>query len=99
MQACMGDQPVGEGGETILSEPLDLPAVGEDRLGELDTAVEGPPDDPDWSTWYLNNAFVRDGPVLIWVDVAEISAGEGVGIELSRSEIDAIITTAAAKVA
>jgi hypothetical protein len=99
MQACMGDQPVGEGGETILSEPLDLPAVGEDRFGELDTVSQGPPDDPDWSTWYLNNAFVRDGPVLIWVNVAEISAGDGVGNELSRSEIDAIITTAAAKVA
>jgi hypothetical protein len=98
MQACLGDQPIDEGGEVMLSEPLDLPAVGEDRFGELDTVTQGPPEDPDWSTWNLNNAFVRDGPVLMWVDVTEIVAGEGVEPEMSRAEIDAIITTAAAKV-
>jgi hypothetical protein len=99
MQACMGDQPIDEGGEVMRGEPLDLPAVGEERFGELDTVTQGPPEDPDWSTWNLNNAFVRDGPVLMWVDVTEIVAGEEVEPELSRAEIDAIITTAAAKVA
>lgn len=94
-QACMGEQSAAEDGETVVSEPLEIPAIGEDRFGELDT-VEEP---GGGANWYLNNAFVRDGPVLMWVDVAEIIAGEGLEPELSRAEIDTILTTAAAKVA
>ena len=92
--ACMGEQPVTEDGETILSEELAIPAIGEDRFGELDTVGEP----GGGAIWSLNNAMVRDGPVLMWVDVAEIVMGEGVEPELSRAEIDQILTTAAEKV-
>jgi hypothetical protein len=92
--ACLGEQPVTEDGETIVSEPLEVPAIGEDRFGELDTVGEP----AGGAVWYLHNAFMRDGPVLMWTDVAEIIMGEGLTAELSREEIEAILTTAADKV-
>lgn len=94
-RACLGEQPVTEDGETIVSEALEVPAIGDDRFGELDTVGEP----GGGAIWYLNNAFMRDGPVLMWADVAEIIMGEGLEAELSRDEIETILTTAANKVA
>jgi hypothetical protein len=93
-QACLGEQPATDDGETILSEALEVPAIGDDRFGQLDTVGEP----GGGAVWYLNNAFMRDGAVLMWADVAEIIKGEGLKAELSRDEIEAILTTAADKV-
>ena len=62
-----GDQPIDEGGEIMRGEPLDLPAVGEERFGESTRSPRVPLRIPTGPPGNLNNAFVRDGPVLMWV--------------------------------
>lgn len=91
LAACLGPIEAGEEGPG-MSEELAVPEVGDDRYGVLVSVEEA----GGAGTWYLNNALVRSGPVLMLTDVVEITLGEGLDNELDREEIDALITAAAA---
>ena len=73
MQACLGDIPAGEEGPGT-AEAMALPNVGDDRDGVLMTIEEA----GGGAEWRLHNALVRQGAVLMYMDVVDIRAGEGV---------------------
>ncbi|TFH16582.1 MAG: hypothetical protein E4H05_07010 [Acidimicrobiales bacterium] len=73
MQACLGDIPAGEEGPGT-AEAMTLPDVGDDREGMLITIEEA----GGGAEWRLHNALVRQGAVLMLMDVVDIRAGEGV---------------------
>jgi hypothetical protein len=98
MAACMGPMPTEDAdGHTGVSEEWAAPSVGDATYGVLMTVQE--PGGGSRGTWLLRNALVRDGPVLMMIDVVEITVGEGVQPELSEEEIDAIVATAAERIA
>jgi hypothetical protein len=69
-RACAGDSSVTPDGETITQGPLDLPALGQDRLGSRQTVAE--PGQGPTTTWDIRSVVVRDGTVLIGITFAEI---------------------------
>jgi hypothetical protein len=73
MQACLGDIPAGEEGPGTAEE-MALPDVGDDRYGVLMTIEEA----GGGGEWRLHNALVRQGAVLMYMDVVDIRVGEGV---------------------
>jgi hypothetical protein len=73
LQACLGDVPADDEGPGTLAL-MALPDVGDERLGTLLTIEE----DGGWAEWRLHNALVRDGNVLILLNVVDIRAGDGV---------------------
>ena len=91
-QACLGEIPAGEEGPGKV-EQITIPDVGDDRYGELLTMEEA----GGGAQWRLHQAFVRDGSVLMFIDVAEIVAGEGTEPQLTAEDVDALITTTVAK--
>jgi hypothetical protein len=91
-QACLGEIPAGEEGPGKV-EQMNIPAVGDDRYGELLTMEEA----GGGAQWRLHQVFVRDGSVLMFIDVAEIVAGEGTEPQFTTEDIDTFITTAVAK--
>ena len=98
MAACLGPMPTQDAdGHTGVAEEWAAPSVGDASYGVLMTVQE--PGGGSGGTWLLRNALVRDGPVLMLVDVVEITVGEGVQPELSDEEIHAIVVTAAERIA
>lgn len=95
MAACMGPQPTDSDGHVVVAQPLALPPLGDEAVGELDTVTEPGPGN---GLWRLHNAVVRDGPVLMWTDVVEITLGKGVQPELDQAEIDTILVTEADRI-
>jgi len=91
-QACLGEIPAGEEGPG-KTEQMTLPEVGDDRYGELLTMEEA----GGGAQWRLHQVFVRDGSVLMFMDVVEIVAGEGTEPQFTTEDIDTFITTAVAK--
>jgi hypothetical protein len=92
MRACEGDFPAGEEGAGTV-EPMTVPAVGEDRYGELTTMEEA----GGGAYWLLHNAVVRDGPVLMSLQVVDIVVGEGVQRAFTAEDVDTLLTTAVDK--
>jgi hypothetical protein len=89
MRACQGDVPAGmEGPGTV--EPMILPEVGQDRYGQLTTMEEA----GGGAYWLLHNALVREGPVLMTVQVVDIVMGEGVQPVFTTEEVGLFVTTA-----
>ncbi len=75
MQACLGEIPADEEGPGT-AEAMTLPRTGDDRFGVLATIEEaGAGSDAEWR---LHNALVRQGAVLMLLDVVDIRVGEGV---------------------
>jgi hypothetical protein len=92
MQACQGDIPAGDEGPG-MTEPMTLPAVGEDRYGDLTNIGEA----GGGAYWLLHNSLVRQGPVLMDLQVVDIVMGEGVQPEYTTGDIAAFLTTAVDK--
>jgi hypothetical protein len=92
-RACAGDSSVTPDGETITQGPLDLPALGQDRLGSRQTVAE-PGDNP--TIWDLRSVVVRDGTVLIGITFAEVVA-PGVPKIFSDAQAADLITTVVRK--
>lgn len=88
MKACLGEIDTGEEGPGAATE-MTIPAVGDDRYGVLTTVQEA-----GGGEWLLHNTLVRQGGVLMMVDVVEIHIG--VDPLLTAADVDAIITTATA---
>lgn len=89
MQACQGRIPAGEEGPG-RSEPMVIPAVGDDRYGELTTMEEA----GGGAYWLLHNSLVRQGPVLMDLQVVDIVMGEGVEPAFTTGDIGTFLTTA-----
>jgi hypothetical protein len=86
---CAGSEQTPEGA-TEVSEPMTVPAVGDDRFGIGVTISDAETDS------HLSAAFVRDGAVFMFLDLWETTV-PGAVPELTQDEVDAIISTAVAK--
>jgi hypothetical protein len=84
-------------GAPLVSAPMAVPEVGDDRIGEFDTYPQGFPGSLHaGSPAYQSIAIIRDGPVLMMIGIGEENASP-TDQQLTQDDIDAIITTAAAK--
>ena len=92
MRACQGEIPAGEEGPG-RTEPMVTPDVGEDRYGDLTTIGEA----GGGGYWLLHNSLVRQGPVLMDLQVVDIVMGEGVQPEFTTEDIATFLTTAVEK--
>lgn len=104
MNACFGPSSMtAQGvvdtpeGAPLVGAPMAVPPVGDDRIGEFDTYPEGFPGSAHaGSPAYLHTAIIREGPVLMAINIAEENAS-ATEQQLTQDDIDAIITTATAK--
>lgn len=92
MEACLGDIAVGEEGPGTAVE-MALPEVGDDRYGVLLTFEEA----GGWAEWRLHEVLVRQGAVLMSIQVMDIRAGEGVEPYYSVDDVGAMVQTAVDK--
>lgn len=92
MRACLGRIPAGEEGPGRAA-PMTIPAVGDDRYGVLTTLEEA----GGGAYWLLHNSVVRQGPVLMDLQVVDIVMGEGVEPAFTTEDIGAFLTTAVAR--
>jgi hypothetical protein len=90
--ACYGKPLVPEE-DYGTNEPYALPAVGDARYGEYHVMAS---DQPGYGT-YLHMAVVRDGPVLMLLDVWEFLGGDGAEPLITAQDVGTIVTTAVAK--
>lgn len=89
MRACQGDIPAGEEGPG-KAEPMTIPEVGDDRYGDLTTMEEA----GGGAYWLLHNSLVRQGPVLLELQVVDIVMGKGVQPAFTTEDIGTFLTTA-----
>ena len=89
MKACLGKIDTGEEGPGAATE-MTSPEVGDDRYGVLTTVQEA----GGGGEWLLHNTLVRQGGVLMMVDVVDIHLG--VDPLFTTDDVGAIVTTAAA---
>ena len=92
MRACQGKIPAGEEGPGE-TEPMSIPEVGDDRYGELTTMEEA----GGGAYWLLHNSLVRQGPVLMDLQVVDIVMGNGVQPVFTTEDIGTFLTTAVEK--
>jgi len=88
MAACLGALPAGDEGPGFAEE-MPLPDLGDDRYG-VRTRLEEQGGDAEW---LFHQVFVREGAVLLVVDVVDIRMGD-VEPLLTQADVDAIATTA-----
>ena len=91
-QACYG-QPLVPQEDYGTGDPYPLPAVGDERYGAYQVQDS---ETPGYGT-YLHMAVVRDGPILMLVDVFEYTGQEGQSPTVTAEDVAAIVTTAVAK--
>lgn len=87
MHACLGPVDTGDEGPGTATE-MTVPAVGDDRYGVLTTVQEA----GRGGEWLLHDTLVREGSVLMMIDVVDIHIGVG---PLFTSDDVATIVTAA----
>lgn len=92
MQACQGKIPAGEEGPG-KAEPMTIPDVGDERYGELTTLEEA----NGGAYWLMHNSLVRQGPVLMDLQVVDIVMGDGVEPAFTTGDIGLFLTTAVEK--
>lgn len=92
LRACQGKIPAGQEGPG-KTEPMTIPDVGDDRYGELTTLEEA----GGGAYWLLHHSLVRQGPVLMQMQVVDIVMGEGVQPAFTTEGIDTFLTTAVEK--
>jgi hypothetical protein len=92
MRACQGKIPAGEEGPG-KAEPIAIPNLGDDSYGDL-TTLEEP---GGRAYWLLHNSLVRQGPVLMDLQVVDIVMGKGVQPAFTTGDIGTFLTTAVEK--
>jgi hypothetical protein len=92
MRACQGKIPAGEEGPG-KAEPMTIPDVGDDRYGDLTTLAEA----GGGAYWLLHNSLVRQGPVLMDLQVVDIVMGKGVQPTFTTTDVGSFLTTAVEK--
>jgi hypothetical protein len=70
-----------------------LPDLGDDRYGDLTTVEEA----GGRAHWLLHNSLVRQGPVLMDLQVVDIVMGKGVQPAFTTGDIGSFLTTAVGK--
>ena len=91
MKACLGEVDTGEEGPEQAAAEMTTPEVGDDRYGVLTTVQEA----GGGGEWLLHNTLVRQGGVLMMVDVVDIHLG--VDPLFTTDDVGAIVTTATAR--
>ena len=89
MRACQGRIPAGQEGPGT-AEPMAVPPVGDDRYGDLTTVQEA----GGRAYWLLHSSLVRQGPVLMDLQVVDIVMGTGVQPVFTTGDIGMFLTTA-----
>ncbi len=89
MRACLGRIPAGEEGPG-RAEPMTIPEVGDDRYAVLTTLAEA----GGGATWLLHESVVRQGAVLMDLQVVDIVMGDGVEPAFTAEDIGTFLTTA-----
>lgn len=95
IRACWGEVTKYPDGEVGSSQALDVPAIGEARLGTRDIVTEPGPAG-ETGIWDIRNVIARDGDVLVAVTIAEITTPKVTPV-IGDSEIEDILTTIAGK--
>ena len=95
MKACAGRKTEYPGGETGRTEELPVPALGEAAYGTREIVEEASPRGP--AIWDLRYVLVRDGAVLMSIQVGDVYVGEDAEPRLSDADVDAILTAVAQK--
>ena len=90
MRACLGEVDSGGEGPASAAE-MTTPEVGDDRYGVLTTVEEAGGD----AEWLLHNTLVRQGAVLMSIDVVDIRMG--VDPLFTVDDVGAIVETAVGK--
>lgn len=90
--ACLGDFPADEEGPGHV-ETMAVPDLGDDSFGVLMVVEER----GGWAEWRLHHVVMRDGPVLMYLVLTDIRAGDGVEPYFSTEDIGEIARTAAAQ--
>lgn len=91
-EACYGKPLVPEE-DYGTNEPYALPAVGDERYGEYHVMGS---ETPGYGM-YLHMAVVRDGPVLMLLNVWEFLGGGDAQPRVTAEDVGSIVTTAADK--
>lgn len=91
IRACEGQVETSPDGEQITQSGLEVPELGEDRIGmRLDVSEPGDRS----ATWDIRNVLARDGTVLLGLTVVEIVT-PGTERVLDEEEVDALMTRVA----
>lgn len=91
VEACWGETTEYPDGEVGSSTRLEVPDVGDDRIGTRELVEEPGPADRS-ATWDLRTVIARDGDVLLVIMVAEITT-PGVQPMLDDATVDGYLTT------
>jgi hypothetical protein len=94
-RACHGQESEYPDGEVGAQTALDVPALGEDRIGTRELVTE--PGGGGAATWDIRSALVRDGTVLLGITVVEIVT-PGTEKVLDDAEVSSLMSTVAGKV-
>jgi hypothetical protein len=95
MEACAGRKTEYPDGETGRTEELPVPTLGEAAYGSREVVEEASPRGP--AIWDLRYVLVRDGAVLMSVQVGDVYVGEDAEPRLTDDDVDAILTAVAQK--
>ena len=95
MEACAGRKTEYPDGETGRIDELPVPALGEAAYGTREIVEEASPRGP--AIWDLRYVLVRDGAVLMSIQVGDVYVGEDAEPRLSDADVDAILTAVAQK--
>lgn len=90
--SCLGDIPAGEEGPGT-AETLEVPEVGDDRVGVLTTISEA----GSWAEWVIHQVLVLEGSTLLSLVVVDIRAGEGTEPYFSADDFGDILRIAVNK--
>lgn len=91
LEACLGDIPAGEEGPGRATE-VEITSVGDEHIAVLTQIEEA----GGRGMWYLYNAFVRDGSVLMSVTLADVFLGD-LQPEVDLADFDELVTAAVDK--
>lgn len=91
VEACWGETTEYPDGEVGTSESLQVPTLGDERVGSRDIVKEPGPG-AEAGTWDLRSVIVRDGNVLLGVTIAEVTTPT-VEPVLDDAQIARILTT------
>lgn len=94
VRACDAERSVYPDGEVGTQSTLEVPGVGDDRVGSRETVSEPGDRAP---TWDIRSLLARDGTTLIGVTVVEI-AGPGTEKVLDDAEVRDLMATITDKV-
>jgi hypothetical protein len=95
IEACTGVTTEYGDGVVGHSRALEVPALGDASTGTHEIVEEPSPRGP--ATWDIRNVVVRDGAVLMSVQLGEVTVGKEIERVMDRATVDSIVTTIAQK--